>query len=102
MDNNEVKNVTGDSMSNAMDTAGGGDLTDMHIENFNNAIRESVEPHSPIEEGHKSVLLCHLGNIAQEMGRQLNIDTLNGRILDDKEAMKMWGREYEIGWEPKI
>jgi predicted dehydrogenase len=102
MDNNEVKNVTGDSMSNAMDTAGGGNLTDMHIENFNNAIRESVEPHSPIEEGHKSVLLCHLGNIAQEMGRQLNIDTLNGRILDDKEAMKMWGREYEIGWEPKI
>ncbi len=102
MDNNEVKNVTGESMSNAMDTAGGGNLTDMHIENFNAAIRSGEELHSPIDEGHKSVLLCQLGNISQRMGRQLNIDPYNGRIMNDPEAMNMWSREYEIGWEPKI
>ncbi len=102
MDNNEVKNVTGESMSAAMDTRGGGDLTDMHIDNFLEAVRENVEPHSPIEEGHKSVLLCHLANISQALRRQLEIDPRTGRIRDDDQAMKMWSREYEIGWEPTV
>lgn len=102
MDNNEVKNVTGESMSAAMDTRGGGDLTDMHIHNFLESVRENVEPHSPIEEGHKSVLLCHLANISQALRRQLEIDPRTGRIRDDDQAMKMWSREYEIGWEPTV
>jgi len=102
MDNKEVKNVTGQSMSKSMDVAGGGSLTDMHIQNFLDAIRDDVEPHSPIDEGAKSVLMCHLGNIAQKLGRQLDIDPHTGRIRDDEEAMKMWSREYEIGWEPTV
>ncbi len=24
------------------------------------------------------------------------------RILDDPEAMKLWSRRYEKGWEPKV
>ena len=55
-----------------------------------------------IEEAHKSVLLCHLGNIAQKFERSLETDTSNGRIVNDNEAMKLWSREYEKGWEPAI
>jgi hypothetical protein len=27
---------------------------------------------------------------------------VNGRILDNKEAQSMWGREYQKGWEMTI
>jgi hypothetical protein len=32
----------------------------------------------------------------------LNIDPNNGHILNDKGAMKLWSREYQKGWEPKV
>ncbi len=43
-----------------------------------------------------------MGNIAQRTGRALKCDPKNGRILDDKQAMSQWDREYEKGWEPKV
>ena len=43
-----------------------------------------------------------VGNIAWRVGRDLKIDPKNGHILDDKDAQKLWGREYEKGWEPKV
>jgi len=46
--------------------------------------------------------LCHYGNIAQDVEHTINIDTKNGKIINDKPAMKHWGREYEKGWEPKL
>ena len=42
-----------------------------HFQNFINAVREGKPLNSPITEGHKSVLLCHLGNIAQRVSREL-------------------------------
>ena len=81
---------------------GGGDLTDMHVANFVAALRGEAEPRSPITEGRKSVLLCHLGNIAQRTKRSLDIDSDTGRILDNEEAMTHWNRDYEPGWEPSV
>jgi len=46
--------------------------------------------------------LCHLANIAQRTGRTLNCDPSNGHIVDDKDAMKLWEREYEKGWELRV
>ena len=31
-----------------------------------------------------------------------HLSTSNGHILEDAEAMKRWGREYEKGWEPHV
>lgn len=73
-----------------------------HLDNFCNAIRGKEKVNAPILEGHKSTLLPQLGNIAFRVGRTLNCDPTNGHILGDKEAMKLWGREYEKGWEIKI
>lgn len=100
--NNEFWRRGRSSTEATLDTRGGGSLTELHIHNFLESIRGKAQPNASIEEGHKSVLLCHLGNIAQEMGRTLNCDPSNGRIKDDEEAMKMWSREYESGWEPKV
>ena len=76
------------------------DMTGLHIENFVDAIRTGAPLHQPIDEGAKSVLLGHLGNIAQWTGRALRIDPASGRIVGDEEAMKFWQREYAPGWAP--
>ncbi len=72
------------------------------IANFLDCIRYGNVPNCDVEIGHKSTLWVQLGNIAQRVGHTLNIDQDNGRILGDMEAMKLWSREYEPGWEPKI
>lgn len=96
---NELKEK---AFSATIDTAGVGALDVTHMENFVNGIREGGQLNSPILEGHKSNLLCHLGNIAQKFGRVLNTDPENGRILEDQESMSLWSRTYEPGWEPEV
>ena len=75
----------------------------LHIANFVDAIRAD-EPrllNSEILEGHKSTLLCHLGNIAYRMGRVMNCRPADGHVIADEKAMGLWKRQYEPGWEPK-
>lgn len=86
----EIKKESGPSSDN------------MHLNNFLDAIRAGKTLNSEIEDGHKSTLLCHLGNIAHRTGRALRCNPENGHILDDKEAMQLWSRDYEKGWEPKV
>jgi predicted dehydrogenase len=98
--NKLVEEVTSKEANASMDTTGiGGSMNGAHIANFVNAIIKNEKQNSPIDIGHKSVLLCQLGNIAQAKGRSLEIDPENGRIVGDKDAMKMWSRDYEPGWE---
>jgi predicted dehydrogenase len=73
-----------------------------HFQNFADAIRDGVPLNSPITEGHKSVLLPQLGNIAQRIGRSLTCDKANGHILGDAEANQLWDRTYEPGWAPQV
>ena len=79
---------------------GGGDIP--HFQNFSDAIRKGTPLNSPISEGQKSSLLCHLANISYRTGSVLNIDPTNGHILGNPEAQKLWKREYRPGWEPKV
>lgn len=84
-------------------TVGPGERLDaIHINNFLNSIRRDDPLNLNIQEGHVSTLLCHLGNIAQRTGRTLHTDTLNGHILNDEEAMQLWSRTYEPGWNPEV
>jgi len=78
------------------------DMTNLHIANFVDAVRTGAALRQPIEEGAKSVLLCHLGNIAQWTGRALKVDPATGHIQGDEAAMAHWSREYAPGWAPTV
>ena len=71
-----------------------------HLQNFVDAIRAD-DPgllNQPILEGHKSTLLCHLGNIAHRTGRTVTTDSSNGSIQGDEEQTALWSREYDPAW----
>ena len=96
----EVKNNYNIDARNTSDPAQ--ELDALHIQNFFDGIKKGTKVNSDILSGHQSTLLVQLGNIAQRSGRTLNIDPKNGHILNDKEALKYWSREYQPGWEPKV
>jgi predicted dehydrogenase len=96
----EVKSAASNDGTNTVSATGNLDF--FHFHNFVDSVRGEATLNSPINEGHKTVLLCHLANIAQRTGRTLHCDPKNGHILNDAAAMKYWRREYEKGWEPKI
>jgi predicted dehydrogenase len=75
-----------------------------HIANFLAAVRQGDPSilHAEILEGHRSTLLCHLGNISQRVGRALDCDPENGHIQGDEVASSFWKRDYESGWEPQV
>lgn len=84
------------------DLAGGGHLTDLHMGNFLDTVRgKATHQSSPAEEGHKSTLMCHLGNIAYRTKSTLKLNPENGHIIDNPEAEKLWQRSYEKGWSPE-
>ncbi len=79
-----------------------GNLDLFHLNNFINTIRGSEKLNAPVDEAYKSVLLCHLANIAQRTAETLHCDPQNGHILNSPEAAKLWKRQYEPGWEPVV
>ncbi|QIP15199.1 Gfo/Idh/MocA family oxidoreductase [Spirosoma aureum] len=101
--NKLVKEIKPDTVLDPNNTVSAtGDLELTHFTNFVETIRENTKLTAPIEEGHKSVLLCHLANIAQRTGSTLHCDTTNGHIKDNKAGTQLWKREYEKGWEMKV
>lgn len=73
-----------------------------HFLNFIEAIRGNARLNSEIEEGQKSTLLCHLGNIAWRTGHTLHLDPKSRSLRRDPAASALWGRKYRPGWKPKV
>ncbi len=100
---NILKEIKSNAVIDGRNTASPNEgLDSVHIANFLESIRLSKRPNCDVEIGYKSTLWVQLGNIAQRMDRTLHIDQLNGHIKNDKQAMELWGRKYEGGWEPKV
>ena len=99
-----VKQAKGNEVVDPTNTvsASGIGMDTAHVANFLHAVRGQESLTCPIVEGYKSVSLLHLGNIAWRVGRELHCDPANGHILNDPEAAKLWRREYEPGWEPRV
>jgi predicted dehydrogenase len=79
---------------------GGGDAA--HIGNFLDAVRGNATLNSPIEEGQKSAMMCHLGNIALRTSTVVRCDPTTGKMIDNPAGEKLWRREYRTGYEPVL
>ncbi|MDH5399320.1 MAG: Gfo/Idh/MocA family oxidoreductase [Cyclobacteriaceae bacterium] len=97
----EVKNSKSGSSEGGLALGGGGTMSTMHVVNFFNAIRGEGKVNSPISQGIVSTYMPHIINIAYRVGKALETDAKTGHIYD-RDAMKLWGREYEPGWAPKM
>lgn len=97
-----IKEVKEESQSETTNPIGEGQLDIDHVANFFDAIRKDTAQNSPIADASVSTMLCHLGNMAQDAGETLKIDTATGKVLNNEKAMSNWKRDYETGWEPVL
>jgi len=69
---------------------------EVHFANFIDCVRSRhVEKlTAPVEGGHLSTTLCHLGNISYRVGRSLKFDGAAERFVGDDEANDLLGRTY--------
>jgi predicted dehydrogenase len=98
-----IKEVKSEVVPDPTDpVAASGNMDLYHFQNFVKAVRGETALTQPVDEGAKSVLLCHLANIAQRTSGTLHCDPSNGHILDNPEATALWRRQYQPGWEPVV
>jgi hypothetical protein len=88
--------------TSSSDLTGRDSMTDAHFANFIAGIRKGEKLNAPVSIGNVAVTMLQLSNIAWEVNRELQLDTTDGKVLHDAEAMKGWSRDYEKGWAPHV
>ncbi len=96
---NEIKRIQEEAQSATTDTIGAGALDVYHMKNFLNAIRKDEPLNAHISDAHISNMLCHYGNIAQVVGKTLEVDSKTGKVTNSDKVKEVWSRDYEPGWE---
>ncbi|MCF8362922.1 MAG: Gfo/Idh/MocA family oxidoreductase [Prolixibacteraceae bacterium] len=97
---NVVKDYESDNKESGMALGGGGSATTLHVENFFNAIRGTEILKAGIDDASISMAMVHYANVAYRINKGYDIDK-TGRMLS-REAMELWSRTYEKGWEVNI
>jgi hypothetical protein len=70
-----------------------------HYRNFIDCVLSRKTTAAPVETAHRSITICHLGNIAMRLGRdKLKWDPIKEQIVDDAAAQKMLSRPYRGSW----
>jgi hypothetical protein len=70
-----------------------------HYRNFIDCVISRKETAAPCEIAHRSITICHLGNIALRLGRDLKWNPDTEQIIDDPEAARMLTRPYRAPWK---
>jgi len=70
-----------------------------HYRNFIDSVKSREEPISPVEIGHRTVSICHAGNIAMRLKRKLQWNPEAERFVGDDEANGMLQRPYRGPWK---
>ena len=69
-----------------------------HEQDFINSMRSRKKPIMTIEAGHAVGTLCILGNISYRLGRGLNWDAKNERVIGDEAANRLIARPNRSPW----
>jgi len=80
----------------------GTQMQEPHVENFAQCIAGQAKPAAPAEEGFRSVIMCHLGNITSVLNRRVEFDAATMSIKGDTEAQAMESREYRSPWKLEV
>lgn len=97
---NVVKDYESEAKEAGTALGGGGNITSKHVENFYNTIRGEEKLAAGIADASVSMAMVHYANVAYRINKGFAIDK-NGK-MNDRDAKKLWGREYENGWEVKV
>ena len=77
------------------------DATSAHVRNFLDCVKSRQEPAAPVEVGHRSASLCHLGNVAIRLGRNVKWDPKSEKFHGEDEANEMLARPLaRVRWMP--
>ncbi len=60
--------------------------SDNHMQNWLDCIKTREKPVADAEAGHRSATVCHLGNIARQLGRRLQWDPIKEVFVGDDGA----------------
>ncbi|HKE20974.1 MAG TPA: Gfo/Idh/MocA family oxidoreductase [Bryobacteraceae bacterium] len=80
-------------------SAKGGDLNQLHARNFLDCVKSRQRPNADVEEGHRSAVMCHLGNISTRLGRSLRWNSAAEQVVGDAEANRLLARPYRAPWK---
>ena len=69
-----------------------------HHNNWLDCIQSRKRPICDVEIGHRSVTVCHLGNIAIRLGRELKWDPKAEHFIDDEQANLLLRRPMRAPW----
>lgn len=70
-----------------------------HHKDFLNAIDSRKEPLVPVEIGHSSGTVCTLGNIANELNKELEWNPISQTFVGKNNATKMLHYKYRNGYK---
>lgn len=80
---------------------GGGATSTKHVQNLFDTIRGKAALTAPIDDASKSMAMVHYANIAYRINKGFDINDKTGMMFD-REAMALWSRTYEPGWDFKF
>ncbi|MEW6744243.1 MAG: Gfo/Idh/MocA family oxidoreductase [Planctomycetota bacterium] len=69
-----------------------------HLTNWVDCLFDRRLPICDVEIGHRSATVCHLGNIAIQLGRKLRWDPVTERFVGDEQANRFLGRPMRQPW----
>ena len=71
--------------------------SDNHYRNFIDCVISRRETAAPVEVAHRSITICHLGNIAMRLGREnLRWDPRTEQIIGDRGLRKLLFNEVDV------
>jgi predicted dehydrogenase len=76
-----------------------GDYYADHVRNFLDCVKTRKDPLEPVEVGHRTASLCHLGNIAIQRMKRLAWDPVAERFPEDETANVMLSRPRRTDWK---
>ena len=94
-DSKSVSNEAGNALG------GGGATSTKHVQNLFDTIRGKAQLTAPIDDASKSMAMVHYANIAYRIKKGFDINQNTGMMFD-REAMALWSRTYEPGWDFKF